>query len=138
MVEKLKAKIENNQIIKNELFDNYDLDELLDMRDDEEFDLEWMRVYEILKQVEMEENQKKVVDDIREVSFLKAYNLSKSSDIASCVSDDFELICKAYIMNYDDNWLNALIMAYAKGEFPCGKLNTKKSTIIECMNILFN
>lgn len=137
MLDKLIVKIQNNQVIKNDFFDNYDLDELLDMRDDEVFDSEWMRIYNILNQVEMDENQKKVIDSIRELSFLMAYNLSESSDIASCVSDDFELICKAYVIDYDDNWLNSLIMSYAKGEFPCGRLNVIKYNVQECLNILF-
>ncbi len=137
MLEKLKVKIENNQIIKKDFFDNHDLDDLLDMRDDEEFDSEWMRTYDILNRVEMDEKQKKTIDSIREMSFLMAYNLSGDSDVASCVSDDFELICKAYVIGYDDNWLNSLIMSYAKGEFPCGRLNMVKFNVKECLNILF-
>ena len=137
MLDKLKVKIETNQIIKKGFFDDYDLDMLLDMRDDEEFDSEWIRVYDILNQVEMEQNTKKAIDDIREKSFLIAYNLSDSSDIASCVSDDFEIICKAYVLDYNDNWLNSLIMSYARGEFPCGKLNMVNYNVKECMDILF-
>lgn len=137
MLEKLIVKIENNQIIKKDFFDNHDLDDLLDMRDDEEFDSEWMRTYDILNRVEMDEKQKKTIDSIREMSFLMVYNLSGDSDMASCVSDDFELICKAYVIDYDDNWLNSLIMSYAKGEFPCGRLNMVKFNVKECLNILF-
>ena len=65
-------------------------------------------------------------------------NLSNSSDIASCVSDDFEIICKAYLCEYNDIWLNALIMSYARGEFPCGKLQIGKYNIKECMEKMFN
>lgn len=137
MLDKLKEKIETNQIIKKEYFDNYDLDELLDMRDEEEFDSEWIRVYDILNQVEVEQNEKKIIDAIREKSFLMAYNLSESSDIASCVSDDFEIICKAYVLDYNDNWLNSLVMSYARGEFPCGKLSMINCNVKECMAILF-
>lgn len=137
MLDKLKVKIETNQIIKKGYFDDYDFDELLDMRDDEEFDSEWIRVYNVLNQVEVEQDEKKTIDAIREKSFLMAYNLSESSDIASCVSDDFEIICKAYFLHYNDNWLNSLIMSYAKGEFPCGKLNIINNGVEECMDILF-
>ena len=79
---------------------------------------------------------KKTIDAIREKSFLMAYNLSKSGDIASCVSDDFEIICKAYILDYNDNWLNSLVMSYARGEFPCGKLSMINYNVNECMDIL--
>lgn len=137
MLGKLKVKIEANQIIQQGYFDEYNLDELLDMRDDEEFDSEWLRVYETLNQVEVEQNEQQTIDAIREMSFLMAYSLSESSDIASCVSDDFEIICKAYILDYNDPWLNALIISYARGEFPCGKLNMINYSVKECIDILF-
>ena len=38
MLNKLLIEIENNKIIVSALFQNYDEEELLDMRDSEEFD----------------------------------------------------------------------------------------------------
>lgn len=136
MLNKLLVEVESNKIIRNSLFENYDVDDLLGMRDDKEFDSEWMRVYDTLNRFKIEDFEKKKIDDIREKSFLKAYNLSESSDIAGCVSDDFEIICKAYLTCYNDTWVNSLIMSYANGKFPCGRLEKTEYTIKECMNKL--
>lgn len=138
MLDKLRNKIVNNQIIKVDFFENFDIDDLLDMRDEGEFDCEWIRVYNFLNNIEIEEHEQEKINEIRELSYLMAYNLSNSSDIASCVSDDFEIICKAYLCEYDDIWLNALIMSYARGEFPCGKLQTGRYNIKECIEKMFN
>ncbi len=137
MLEKLKNKIINNQIICLDYFENCDIDELLDMRDNEEFDFEWMRVYHYLNKIEIKDYEQEKINDIREKSFLMAYNLSKSSDIASCVSDDFEIICKAYLCGYNNIWLNGLIMSYVRGEFPCGQLKTSRNDVKECINKMF-
>lgn len=99
MLDKLKNKIVCNQVIKVDFFENCDIDDLLDMRDEDEFDCEWMRVYNYLNNIEIEDYEQEKINDIREKSFLMAYNLSNSSDIASCVSDDFEIICKHIFVN---------------------------------------
>lgn len=126
-------KIDNNNFFQDSM-KNIDLDELLDLRDVEVFESEWIRVYDNLAEVVLETNQKKEVDEIRKLSFIKAYNMFESSDIAACISDDFELICKAYISGYEDNWLNSLIMSYVRGEFPCGELCVVKINANDCFN----
>ena len=138
MLNNLKEKIKNNDIINKSFFADYDVDELLDMRDDDEFDSEWMRVYNILNEINIEDSEKQIIDRIREKSFILVYNLSESSDIASCVSDDFEIICKACISGYDDKWLNSLIMSYVKNKFPCGKLEITEYNLTDSINYLLN
>ncbi|MBQ7231872.1 MAG: hypothetical protein IJX07_01390 [Bacillales bacterium] len=136
MLNNLLIEVESNRVIRVSLFENCDLEELLDIRDDEEFDSEWMRVYDALNEFEIGDFEKKKIDNIREKSFLKSYNLSGLGDIASCVSDDFEIICKAYLTNYNDMWVNSLIMSYVNGKFPCGRLEKTEYDIKECMKKL--
>lgn len=138
MLNKLEEKIKNNDIINVSFFVNCDVDELLDLRDSDEFDSEWMRVYNILSEIDIGDFQKQLIDSIREKSYLQAYNLLDSSDIASCVSDDFEIICKACISSYDDKWLNSLIVSYAKNKFPCGKLEITEYNLKDAFNYLLN
>lgn len=138
MLDEMKEKIKNNQIINMTFFKDCDVDELLDMRDDDEFDLEWMRIYNVLDEINIKDSEKQIIDSIRENSFLRVYDLTKSSDVASCVSDDFEIICKACICNYNDKWLNSLIMSYAKKKFPCGKLEMTECSLIDAINYLLN
>ncbi len=102
MLDRMLIEIESNRTIYDALFKDCDIDELLDMRDDKEFDSEWIRVYHVLNKAKIEHYEKKKIDQIREKSFLKVYNLLQSSEIASCVSDDFEIICKADVTCYDN------------------------------------
>ncbi len=138
MLNKLEEKIKNNDIINVSFFVDCDVDELLDLRDNDEFDSEWMRVYNILSEIDIGVFEKQIIDSIREKSYLQAYNLLESSDIASCVSDDFEIICKACISNYDDKWLNSLIVSYAKNKFPCGRLEITEYNLTDAINYLLN
>ena len=55
MLDKLKNKIVCNQVIKVDFFENCDIDDLLDMRDEDEFDSEWMRVYNYLNNIKIED-----------------------------------------------------------------------------------
>ena len=77
MLNKFIEKIRNNYIINVSFFAYCDVDELLDMRDDEEFDSEWMRVYNILNEINIEDSEKQIIDRIREKSFILIYNLSE-------------------------------------------------------------
>lgn len=138
MLDKIKDKINKEEIINMSFFENYEADELLDMRDDAEFDSEWMRVFNALNEINIGVSEKQTIDSIREKSFLRAYDLSESSDVASCVSDDFEIICKACISGYDDKWLNSLIVSYAKNKFPCGKLERSEYNLTDSIKCLLN
>ncbi|WP_277408698.1 hypothetical protein [Lacrimispora xylanisolvens] len=45
MLTLLLKKINEGKIISSEMFSKMDIDELLDLRDESEFDSEWMRVF---------------------------------------------------------------------------------------------
>ncbi len=79
-------------------FEQMDFDEVLDKRDFSEFDSEWCRVEEQLKAIKHEkeftEEDKEILDGIREKVFLEIYNITNHDDMAAYISDDFGLICK--------------------------------------------
>lgn len=136
MVNLLLKNIKKGKIINNRIFYNCDFDELLDLRDEECFDSEWMRVYNLLNNMVVDKSYYQIIDEIRKETYLRAYKESNSSDIASCVSDDFELIVKAYILNVDDQWLNSIIMLYAKSIFPCGNIILNNLSIDDSFKML--
>ncbi len=134
MLETLKEKIENGGIITESLLGDNEVDDMLDLRDAEDFDSEWMRVYNSIGKTELNDTEAEIIDNIRETAFMNAYHVFEPGggdigDAAGRVSDDFELICKAYVAGYNDKWMNALIMAYAKGIFPCGRLELAECDI---------
>ncbi len=105
------------------------IDELLDLRDEDKFDKKWVDVYHQIENQKDKIKNKKLIDDIRKEAFLKAYSLFKSSDLASYVSDDFELISKALEIGYHNKWLNGLFQCYLSNIFPCGEIRRKKEDL---------
>lgn len=93
------------------------------MRDEKEFDDEWIRVFDYFEDILIEENYLLEIDKVRECVYLKVYEYINDCDMAAFISDDFEIMCKAYILDYNDNWLNQLINIYTVKQVPAGKLN---------------
>lgn len=99
-----------------------DIDDILDNRDSEPFDSEWVRIYQVIKELKKDN---KCVDDtasVREKAFKVVYELSGYGELAECVSDDFGLIADSKAMGYSDEWLYKLIACYENATISFGKL----------------
>ena len=107
-------------------FSDVDLaDDLLDERDSDPFDSEWMRAYSAVQDAEVEgelQTKNVTIDELREWAFKRAHGISGNAELASCVADDFELIARALQANWSDEWLGTLWQTYRAGRFPCGDL----------------
>lgn len=107
-------------------FTAIDIDNLLDNRDRDPFDSEWMRVYGEIEAIKKEKSytdeDKSYASNIREKAFMKIYNLSGHGELAEYVSDDFGLIVDSRILKYSDVWLDKLISSYENANIPCGNL----------------
>ena len=107
-------------------FNTLDIEELLDNRDAEVFDTEWIRVYKAVESMKNAENypeaEKENNTKIREQVFRKLYEFTNDSDLAGYVSDDFGLISDARLLGYKDLWLDELIACYENGIIPRGSL----------------
>lgn len=136
MINLLLKKIKEDKMISGKMFNKLNIDELLDLRDEPAFDSEWMRVFSQIKELSCSETDMQIINNIRKESYLKAYQASNSSEIAGCVSDDFDLIAKAYILSINDWWLNSVILMYANDNFPCGEVNIIKADINEAFGNL--
>lgn len=114
------------ELLKQIDFSTLDIDELLDNRDAEVFDAEWIRVYNVVESLKNAEKysevEKKNNSEIREQVFRIIYELTSDGDFAGCVSDDFGLIADAKLLGYDDSWLNKLRSCYENRTIPCGSL----------------
>lgn len=100
-------------------------DDLLDERESDSFDGEWMRVYSAVQDAEVEgelQTKNVTIDELREWAFKRAHGISGHAEIAAAVSDDMELIARALQANYSDEWLGALWQTYREGRFPCGDI----------------
>ena len=114
------------ELLKQIDFSTLDIDELLDNRDAEVFDAEWIRVYNVVESLKNAENysevEKKNNSEVREQVFRMIYELTSDEDLAGYVSDDFGLIVDAKLLGYEDSWLNKLSACYEHRTIPCGSL----------------
>lgn len=126
MLEKLYNLITCDIILKKDMF-KFDLGDALDKRYSEPFESKWLEVFGFLDKGKYDHTDIKYIDKIRELSFLKAYRNSKSDDLAALISDDFEIIPKAFIIRCNNPWLNSVANSYLNNIFPCG--NIEESTL---------
>ncbi|KNY25875.1 hypothetical protein [Pseudobacteroides cellulosolvens] len=130
-LEKIKELLTTGILLSSDSFSRVDVDDLLDKRDNDAFSDEWIRIYnEIRKKkgvISSVENE--IIKSIREVSYKITYNATKSPELAGYISDDFGLISDALILNYSDEWLNALAKEYIKGRIPHYKLKPLKGDL---------
>ena len=130
MLEKLENIISNNQLLSENLFIKNNLEELLMLRENKNFDEKWIKIYNVLN-VNDYSNKKELIDRIRKIVFRRAYDISFSSEFAGFVSDDFELISKAIICKYENSWITSLLYIYLKGNFPTGEIKIVSNTFNE-------
>jgi len=85
------------------------LDELLDLRDDDSFDKQWLDLYE-----KCDISTKAQTKEL----FLSLSKLTQGHEICSYISDDLELIQKARALGIESKFLDYLESSYEKGIFP--------------------
>lgn len=114
------------ELLKQIDFSTLDIDELLDNRDAEVFDAEWVRAYNAVESLKNAENYSEVEkqnnSEVRELVFRTIYEITSDGDLAGYVSDDFCLISDARILGYEDSWLNKLSACYENRIIPSGSL----------------
>ena len=114
------------ELLKQIDFSTLDIDKLLDNRDAEVFDAEWIRVYNVVESLKNADNysevEKKNNSEVRERAFRMIYELTSDGELAGYVSDDFGLIVDAKLLGYEEPWLNKLSACYENRTIPCGSL----------------
>lgn len=105
--------------------------EILDSRETDPFDSNWVEAYEDLKQhlENFNENEKKELDEflkeIRKEAFIKTIKASQSSDLAAYVSDDFEMIGTALILEFSNSFIASMLNSYDLGIVPDNLIKEK-------------
>ncbi|MCA9178121.1 MAG: hypothetical protein KDB14_26840 [Planctomycetales bacterium] len=117
------ARIKDGDLLPPAAIAALDHDAILDERDgDDAFEAEWTRCYnEIEKNWAAADLDHKMVglkDDIRRESFLSVSRATTRHEIASYVSDDFDIIVRGSILGMNDPFLNALWDVYNRNEIP--------------------
>jgi len=112
--------------INKEMFENINYDEILDLRDENPFDAEWVRVDNAIEEKKnyqgYSDKEKQKADQYREAAFKKVYEFSENGELASYISDDFGFIFDSELTGYSDKWLEEMINSYRSLKIPCGIL----------------
>ena len=114
--------IRQGKLIPREMFVRDDLDDVLDERDETEFEKPWLDCSERIKAAwesnPVDEMTTTTMDEIRKESFLAVSRATQQHEIASYVSDDFELISKSIALDLNDPYATELLETYRSGKIP--------------------
>ncbi len=131
-LQNLKELLANGQIIHFGKLSEEEISEMLDSRDNEDFETDWLRVFYALESLPNDSN----IEEVRQIAYKKSFEAAPHSELAAYVADDFELIAKSLQSGFDDEWLNSLFLSYLHGVFPHSKLTLKKSGVELMLEIL--
>ncbi|WOO43079.1 hypothetical protein [Rubellicoccus peritrichatus] len=105
-------------------FASKDLDGILDRREDEGFEKEWIdshkRIEAKFSDSNLSEETKEKIEEIRKESFLATSRATEQHEIASYVSDDFDLIAKNIALGLADPFIDSLFEKYIQDKLPEG------------------
>lgn len=126
MVDWLKSvlsRIKDGTLLPAAHYGQLDCDAALDARDrDSEFDSEWVSLSEEIEgkwaATTVPPEVSALAEDIRRESFLAVSRATQQHEIASYVSDDFELIVRGRLLGMEGSFLRQLWAVYDRGDFP--------------------
>lgn len=126
-IEKLRTRI--SDLVRAELFALENPEAALNSRDTADFENEWLRVHNALSKLEqgqlLSESTRQLIHDIERVAFKTVYAVTGAkgfTEFAPAVSEDFGLFARALCFDYQDAWLNGLLVSYQRSVFPCGRI----------------
>ena len=132
-INQLEKLLLTGKLLSKDIFKIEDIDLILDSRDEECFDDEWIRNYNSIKSIEtkivINSENEATIETICEISYKITYEATKSSDLAGYISDDFGLIAEALLIDYKDDWLNALASEYVRERVPHNVLDPLKGEL---------
>ena len=118
-------KMDINKIvenIKNYDYASIDVETFLDERDSNEFEEQWLNIYNQIDDKYILEEVKKTASELRKEVFLFIDRTVGISELSDYISDDIELILYADYLKIHDVWFDRLVEKYENGELPTGVL----------------
>lgn len=117
------ARIMSGSLLPPETVAALDHNAILDARDgDAEYEAEWLRCYRTIEEqwnaAEIDAAATALKEDVRRESFLTVSRATTQHEIASYVSDDFDIIARAALLGMNDPFVNRMWEAYDRGEIP--------------------
>lgn len=121
---KLHQIILSPSLFKKSDFKNEDI--ILDSRDENPFDSEWMDMYNTINQeyknYQLNKHHEEI-EAIRKDAFMASEQFFGTNEISSYISDDFDLIAKGIVLNSHDKRITWLLNYYIKQGVPHTSIN---------------
>ena len=98
---------------------------LLDGRDHDPFETQWLRVYHELESLKNEQSYTEKNGEEQERVCENAFMIIEDhipGELSEYVSDDFGLIYDSLVLGYQDAWLDKLIAGYRNGQILTGEI----------------
>jgi len=116
-------RIAEGSLLPDCYFAGLDCDAVLNSRnEDKDFDAKWIRLFKDIERrlagATVADQVRALVEDIRRESFLVVSQATKQHEIASYVSDDFDLVVRGRLLGLTDPFLDHLWLTYENGKFP--------------------
>jgi hypothetical protein len=116
-------RLAEGSVLPAACFAELDCNDALDARDhDHEFESSWLRISEEINlawaDASVAEDLRELAEAIRRESFLAVSRATRQHEIASYVSDDFDLIVRGRLVGLSDPFLDHLWSEYDAGRFP--------------------
>lgn len=117
------ARLREGSLLPLEIVAGLDHDAILDARDsDQDFDGRWIQCMKTVEEhwsnFAVTEEISKCVTDVRRESFLAVSRATSQHEIASYVSDDFDILVRGQLLGIEDAFLEFLWDAYDRDEIP--------------------
>ena len=127
VVSRLRSWIGAGRLITERTLAVEDIATTLDDRETADFDGEWKRVYRQIGEVPLANDVLEELDALAAETFRRCYEHADGGQLAPYVSDDFDLLARALLLNFDDAWLRGLWHSYAHERFPRGVLDVENA-----------
>ncbi len=119
----LLSAINDGRVLTPDVFGKIDCDEILNSRDnDGDFDAQWNKTFTSLEKDwsdrDVPQEIEQMTEEIREISFEIANHATEQHELASYISDDFDLFARAIVLERNDSFVETLWDAYENGEIP--------------------
>lgn len=121
----LKLKIEQNLVFDLNYLKSLNYEEVETLRDDSVFNDQWTRVYEMLQSAELPQIVGSQIEEIYEAVYDTVMSITNDTKISVYIAEDFEMMCKAYFTNLEDEWLSRLASFYVAKKIPAGDLGSQ-------------
>jgi len=117
------TRIKDGSLLSPAMISGLDHDTILNERDgDADFEARWIRCNNQIEDqwrfADVKQEMTSLIEDVCRESFLKVSRATTQHEIASYVSDDFDLIVRGAVLGMNDDFLNRLWDAYHRNEIP--------------------